>query len=43
MKNKLKLYETNEKDVSDWNNYSKEIHDFNHGKSKYVKGKCWQQ
>lgn len=32
----------NNKKVSDWNNFAKEISDFNNGKSRYVKGKGWQ-
>lgn len=28
--------------VSDWNRFSKEVNDFNNGKSTYIKGKGWQ-
>lgn len=34
-------YGNNEK-VSDWNKFSKEINDFNSGKSKYIQGQGWQ-
>ena len=32
----------NDEKVSNWNNFSKEINDFNSGKSKYIKGKGWE-
>ena len=28
--------------ISDWNQFSKEINDYNSGKSQYIKGKGWQ-